>query len=157
MRTSDLRYYSRTVAYCTLVFCKPQIRRSARPGDWIVALSPKQHGNKVVYAMHVAEKLSFGDYWPDLLFADKNPNLRAADPTRHTEDNIYEPLGDGDYRQLPSAHTTADQDRDLGGEYVLMATGDGQPNAQRRVRSSPWRRKDPDAHGRAARPLRRLL
>ncbi len=37
--------------YCTLACCKPQIRRSAEPGDWIVGISRKADGNRIVYAM----------------------------------------------------------------------------------------------------------
>ena len=37
--------------YCTLACCKTAIRRAAEPGDWIVGLTPKAHGNRIVYAM----------------------------------------------------------------------------------------------------------
>ena len=43
----------------TLACCKPMIRRTARPGDLVVGLSTR--GERVVYAMRVAEKLSFNE------------------------------------------------------------------------------------------------
>jgi hypothetical protein len=41
--------------FCTLACCKPEIRRKAEEGDWIVGLTPKAQGNKVVYFMQVDE------------------------------------------------------------------------------------------------------
>ncbi|MBL7177318.1 MAG: DUF4976 domain-containing protein [Desulfobacteraceae bacterium] len=38
--------------YCTLACCKPTIRRTAKPGDWIVGLSSKSQGYKIVYLMY---------------------------------------------------------------------------------------------------------
>ena len=38
---------------CTLANCKPGIRRTAEVGDWIVGLSRKVRGNRIVFAMNV--------------------------------------------------------------------------------------------------------
>ena len=48
--------------YCTLACCKPVIRRTAAKGDWIVGISPKNSGNRLIYAMKVTEELSA---WPE--------------------------------------------------------------------------------------------
>jgi hypothetical protein len=108
--------------YCTLACCKPAIRRAAQPGDWIVGLTPKDRGNRVVYAMHVAEKITFADYWRDPRFALKRPDLRSRDLEQHCGDNIYEPIGGGSYRQHAGAHGPEHQEHDLGGEFVLVAS-----------------------------------
>jgi hypothetical protein len=108
--------------YCTLACSKPEIRRSAQPGDWIVGLSQKNDGNRIVYAMRVGERITFAEYWLDPRFTDKKPDLLAQELERHCGDNIYEALDDGMYRQLRSAHTYAAMDKDLRGKYVLIAT-----------------------------------
>src|SRR5512133_214086 len=81
--------------YCTLACCKPAIRRAAEPGDWIVGLTTKERGNRLVYAMHVAQKITFDEYWRDKRFAHKVPDLRSDDPERRCGDNVYEPIGGG--------------------------------------------------------------
>ena len=113
--------------YCTLACCKPKIRRAAQPGDWIVGLTPKARGNRIVYAMRVAEKMSFADYWRDSRFAQKKADIRSKDVRRRYGDNIYEPLADGGFRQHPSLHSKGfaeDAERkahDLSGTLVLVA------------------------------------
>src|ERR1700722_18149464 len=92
--------------YCTLACCKPEIRKRAIKGDWIVGLTPraKGKGNKVVYFMQVEESLTFDQYWNNRRFGKKRPDVTAG-MTRKQGDNIYEPLLSGGYHQLPSAHS----------------------------------------------------
>src|SRR5690606_8959470 len=57
---------------CTLTICKPDIRRTAEVGDWVVGTGSKnsrlKDGNtydfsdSVVYAMKITRKLSLADY-----------------------------------------------------------------------------------------------
>ena len=110
----------------TLACCKPTIRRTAQVGDWIVGLC--RRGERVVYAMQVAEKLSFDDYWAAPRFADKVPNKTSASAVARRGDNIYKPSGSGAFHQLPSSHSHEDGSedpqsmrRDLGGRNVLVA------------------------------------
>lgn len=113
--------------YCTLACCKPNIRRSAQPGDWIIGISPKNDGNRLVYAMKINEKLTFDEYWRDARFEGKKPDFRSGREVDRPGDNIYEPLANGDFRQLPSFHSSgrkedpANKKHDLGGRYVLIA------------------------------------
>ena len=65
--------------YCTLACCKPKIRLSAEPGDWVVGLTPKSQGNQLLYAMKVEEKLTFEQYWRDRRFAPKKPRWDSVD------------------------------------------------------------------------------
>jgi hypothetical protein len=113
--------------YCTLACCKPAIRRSAQVGDWIVGLTPKARGNRVVYFMRIDEvKDSFADYWIDRRFARKRPRYDRTIAMK-CGDNIYEPKSDGTYRQLRSTHSDgeredpAKKEHDLGGERVLIS------------------------------------
>jgi hypothetical protein len=107
--------------FCTLACCKPKIRRAALPGDWIVGLSPKRCGNRIVYAMKVAEKVTFDAYWRDPRFTMKVPDLGARDLKRHCGDNLYEQSG-SKYLQHAGAHSIEHAATDLSGVYVLVAT-----------------------------------
>lgn len=115
--------------WCTLACCKPAIRRKARPGDWIVGITPRAHGNRVAYAMRVEESLTFEGYWSDLRFRAKRPRWqRGAPVVENCGDNCYEPSGDGEFRQLPSRHWDHENNReserekakDLRGKRVLV-------------------------------------
>ena len=113
--------------YCTLADCKPSIRRTALVGDWIVGLSPKASGNRLIYAMRVGEVLSFEQYFHDKRFAAKIPDYSKPGPLHKCGDNIYEPLPDGNFRQLRSTHSNGlieDPDKkkhDLCGRNVLVS------------------------------------
>jgi hypothetical protein len=92
--------------YCTLACCKPKIRETAQKGDWIVGLTPKAKGNKIVYAMQVDKILSFADYYRAAEFAAKIPkNYSTGKTKKECGDNIYKLMPNGKYRQLPSHHS----------------------------------------------------
>jgi hypothetical protein len=113
--------------WCTLACCKPAIRRSARPGDWIVGLTPAADGHCLAYAMKVEGSLPFEAYWADRRFRAKRPNGRSVLAKRG--DNCYKPLPTGGFRQLPCCHYDHEhrredersKRRDLGGRRVLVA------------------------------------
>ena len=112
--------------HLTLACCKPAIRRTAQVGDWVVGLSKR--GERVVYAMRVAEILSFNKYWSDARFAAKVPDKTSASAVVRRGDNIYKPLGADAFHQLPSSHSFKDgtensknKAHDLGGVHVLVA------------------------------------
>lgn len=114
--------------YCTLACCKPEIRRQATEGDWIIGLTPraKGKGNKIVYFMRVDEKMDFQGYWRDRRFRRKMPRY-DKDLQVRCGDNIYEPLPNGEFRQLRSMHSNGEAEdperkaHDLGGRYVLVS------------------------------------
>ena len=64
--------------YCTLANCKPAIRRTAQVGDWVVGLSPKASGNKIIYAMKIDEILSYEQYFTDNRFQPKEPAMNVV-------------------------------------------------------------------------------
>jgi len=110
--------------YCTLACCKPKIRRTAQIGDWIVGLSPRAKGNKIIYAMEVKEILPYADYWQDSRFTKKIPSCK--DIKHSCGDNIYKPRRSRGFDQLPSMHSWKGENRkkkaiDLKGEKVLIS------------------------------------
>ena len=112
---------------CTLADCKPAIRRTAKIGDWVVGLSPKSDGNRIVYAMQIDCILSFADYYRDTRFALKIPDYSKGKVVHRCGDNIYRPLPNGDFQQLQSMHSNGTNENpqtkahDLGGKFVLTA------------------------------------
>jgi hypothetical protein len=90
--------------YCTLACCKPQIRKTAKVGDWVVGLTPKADGNRIVCFMRVDEGITFDEYWSDLRFRQKRPRYNV-EVVQKCGDNIYEPRGRGKYRQLRFTHS----------------------------------------------------
>lgn len=112
---------------CTLANCKPAIRRTAEVGDWIVGLSPKADGNRLIYAMQVEEILPYDHYYQDSCFAAKIPDYTKAKVVYKCGDNIYKPLQNGDFQQLQSMHSNGTNENseakahDLGGKYVLIS------------------------------------
>ena len=112
---------------CTLADCKPAIRRTAEVGDWIVGLSPKSRGNRVVFAMEVDEILDYASYFRDRRFAGKIPDYSRGEVVWKAGDNIYRPLPNGEFQQLRSMHSHGDEENpetkahDLGGVNVLVA------------------------------------
>lgn len=113
---------------CTIADCKPAIRRTAEVGDWIVGLSPRSSGNRVVFAMEVDEILDYASYHCDGRFANKIPDYRRVEVVWKAGDNIYRPLPNGGFQQLQSMHSHGAEENpetkahDLGGVNVLVAT-----------------------------------
>ena len=97
--------------YCTLATCKPGIREHASVGDWVVGTgssgAPVRRGGHLVYAMRVAEILTTSQYWQDPRFRRKKPDM-CHNWVAASGDNIYEPIGPCEWRQLNSYHTEKD-------------------------------------------------
>lgn len=113
--------------YCTLATCKPNIRKTAEVGDYIVGLTPKRLNNRVVYAMRVDEVLDIASYFRDHRFKCKQPRMDAVKAIYRRGDNIYEPQGDDRFHQLKSAHfgecgeDKKLKEKDLKGKNVLIS------------------------------------
>jgi hypothetical protein len=112
---------------CTLANCKPAIRRAAKVGDWIVGLSPKASGNRLIYAMQVEDIITFDQYYRDRRFAEKIPDYAKGKVVYKCGDNIYKPLPNGDFQQLQSMHSNGTNENpktkahDLGGKNILIS------------------------------------
>lgn len=96
--------------YCTLATCKPDIRRVASVGDWVLGTGTTNAGlqEHLVYAMRVTETLTYDQYWTDARFAVKRVD-RAGSRKRLFGDNIYHhnPVT-GHWIQEDSHHSRSD-------------------------------------------------
>jgi hypothetical protein len=94
--------------FCTLATCKPDIRKTAAIGDWVVGTGSAdkklKRGGFVVYAMRVTETLSFTEYWDDPRFLRKRPDLSRS-RMRQCGDNIYSKNAAGAWQQQNSFHS----------------------------------------------------
>jgi hypothetical protein len=113
--------------WCTVATCKPGIRRIARPGDLIIGCGSVELGfpERLIFAMRVAEKLSFDRYWNDSRFARKRPSFHSS-RSRAYGDNIYH-RDEGVWCQADSHHSfedgvlnQANANRDLSADSVLV-------------------------------------
>jgi hypothetical protein len=94
---------------CTLACCKPQIRRKARPGDWVLGTTPRKHGlGRLSYLMKVQRVLEFNEY-------------RRVRAWRQRNDNIYRVVRGRYVRKENRWHGPGQMRKDLGGKYVLMS------------------------------------
>jgi hypothetical protein len=86
----------------------------AAPGDWFVGVTSRQRGDRLLYAMQVAEVLSFEQYATDPRFESKKP-VRNGPWQQRCGDNLYYQDERGEWRQRPSHfHDTAeDRKKDL--------------------------------------------
>ncbi len=95
---------------CTLATCKPLIRRRANIDDWVVGTGSKSKElqGHVVFAMQVAETLTFDQYWNDARFLSKRPHLDGS-LKQALGDNIYHHASDtGKWVQENSHHSFSD-------------------------------------------------
>lgn len=96
--------------FCTLATCKPKIRKGAEIGDWIIGTGSSGRGKVqdrrefLVYAMCVKEVKTFNEYWNDLRFRHKRPNLKGSLKQGYG-DNIYFKNETGDWHQQDSHHS----------------------------------------------------
>ncbi|MEQ3634406.1 hypothetical protein [Thalassolituus sp.] len=117
--------------YCTLATCKPEIRKHANIGDWVIGTGSNdsriKRGGHIVYAMKITEAISFNSYWSDARFQKKKPNLNSS-YVKACGDNIYHQMPDNTWVQLDSYHSNKDGSanpnhvrRDTGVDRVLIS------------------------------------
>jgi hypothetical protein len=101
--------------WCSLAICKPQIRKTANIGDWIIGLRSGRP-DQVIYIMQIEERLSFAEYWNDARFLGKRPDKNPR------SDNIYRSDEQGGLAWVENrVHDEGHTERDLGGKYVLVS------------------------------------
>lgn len=91
---------------CSLACCKPQIRKTAERGDYILGLGaakPKLTGH-LCYWMKVDEILKFDQYWGDPRFKRKRPVMGGTTFLQYG-DNIYHRDGGKTFLQEDSFHS----------------------------------------------------
>ncbi len=102
--------------YCSLATCKPEIRRTANVGDWVVGTGSNAQrvrlGGHLVYAMRVTETMSFDQYNADPRFERKKP-FRRGSRKQSCGDNIYhrDDVSQA-WNQRDSFHSNGDGHRD---------------------------------------------
>lgn len=116
---------------CTLATCKPDIRKAASVGDWVMGIGgsslPKVK-RKCILLMKVTELLSFQEYWEDKRFSLKRP-VRNGSRVQMLGDNIYHKNDQDEWIQEDSHHSNPDGtanpinlDRDTGrSDRVLIS------------------------------------
>jgi hypothetical protein len=113
---------------CTLVICKPAIRRTAQEGDWVVGLGgvASPIGNisgQVVYAMRVTKRMSMRDYdtYCQHSLRGKIPHWGSDKFEERVGDCIYDFSAVARPRLRPSVHDESNREVDLGGENALLS------------------------------------
>lgn len=115
--------------FCTLATCKPRIRKAARPGDWVIGTGAKAYDRDgyLVFAMQVAEVLTYDQYWHDARFRQKRPNLRGSLKQGYGDNIYHHDSGNSRWIQENSHHSFPDGTpnprnvkRDTGGRNVLV-------------------------------------
>jgi hypothetical protein len=111
----------------TLACCRPDIRRNASEKDWIMGVGRKAFEcdkPKLIYLAKIKNKLRRATYWydyPEKRFEAKVGNHCLAD-------NIYEPDGQGGFKDPPigARHSATEKEHDLGctleSEWVLVCS-----------------------------------
>ncbi len=95
---------------CTLATCKPDVRKSAKVGDWVMGVGGsllKPVKGKCICLMRVSEKISFQEYWDDDRFSIKRPS-RNGSRVQMLGDNIYHKDDEGNWVQEDSHHSNPD-------------------------------------------------
>jgi hypothetical protein len=113
---------------CTLVICKPKIRKAAKVGDWIVGLGSKSnpvhtdYRRRIVYAMKVTAKMSMEEYdkYVNEHLPEKTPDIDSVDWRRRLGDSIYDYTSKG-IPQRPGVHRRANRKTDMSGKSALLS------------------------------------
>lgn len=95
---------------CTLATCKPDIRKKAKVGDWIMGIGGSTlpaAKRKCILLMKVSEKMSFQEYWDDGRFALKK-SIRNGSDVQLLGDNIYHKDENDNWIQENSHHSKSD-------------------------------------------------
>ncbi|MCC9660403.1 hypothetical protein LPA49_07465 [Pseudoalteromonas sp. MB41] len=96
---------------CSLATCKPKIRKSAQPNDWILGVGGRDLGagvhRKCILLMKVTEKMTFEEYWADPRYILKRP-CRNGSQLKMVGDNIYHRDSQNNWIQENSHHSNSD-------------------------------------------------
>jgi Nucleotide modification associated domain 2 len=88
--------------FCTSALCTPShMNARLQPDDWLVGNSPKDDGNRLVYAMRISEVMSMNGYFDDPRFQRKKPKPEGS-PVEQCGDNIYQQSQGGLWKRLES-------------------------------------------------------
>lgn len=108
--------------YCTLAACTPnRMAINAEQGDWLIGIGCVKYGNRLIYAMEIAEILHFDDYFRDERFQFKKPQSGRGWRDR-CGDNIYflDDRSIWQQRAIAFHNTPAFLQRDTKNPYVFI-------------------------------------
>ena len=106
---------------CTLGCCKPNIRRSAVVGDWILGFAPRKKGNaRLLFVMQVGEVLGFDE---SNRFA---AGVHEAEARRQRGD-----------KDSPSGKASTPP-AESGAQWVMRCSSPRPPRSQANRRRRPW-------------------
>ena len=100
--------------YCTLATCKPKIRNKAEVKDWVIGMGGRRlkATRQCIYAMRVAEKITFNEYWENSAYFDKK-SVKNGSSKMMAGDNIYYlDTAQNIWHQADSYHSNADGSAD---------------------------------------------
>ena len=113
---------------CTLVICKPVIRRIAEKGEWVVGIGSKNSpigdiSKHVVYAMKITDKMTLEEYdkFCQKQCPNKVPSWGSSDYRRRFGDCIYDFSKGGSPKMRKGVHNEGNRERDLDGKYALLS------------------------------------
>ena len=107
---------------CTLGLCTPNhMGIKASKKDWIAGFTTSARGSKLIFAMEIAERMHFQDYFHDKRYARKKPILTGTWRQR-CGDNIYY-IEKDDWCQLPSPYhyTASHRIKDTKHPYMFIS------------------------------------
>ena len=117
---------------CTLATCKPQIRKKATVGDWIIGTGSNSKkcnmGNRLIYAMRVDETMNLDTYWNDSRYQDKKPVMNGSKRQKYGDNIYYFDETQNKFVQVNSHHSLDDgttnennYSRDISGRNALIS------------------------------------
>ena len=113
---------------CTLVICKPMIRRVAKKGDWVVGIGSKNSpvgdiSKHVVYAMKITDKMTLEKYdkFCQKQYSKKIPSWYSKDWKHRMGDCIYDFSNDPP-KMRKGIHNESNRVKDLSGKYALISS-----------------------------------
>lgn len=113
---------------CSLVICKPNIRKTANIGDWIVGIGSANSpigdiSDCIVYAMKVTgrKKMKEYDHFCRKHLTGKLPDWKHKSYAKRVGDCIYDYSASGNPGLRKSVHNEGNRDTDLSGEYALLS------------------------------------
>lgn len=113
---------------CTLVICKPVIRRNAQIGDWIVGTGSKNSpigdiSDKVVYTMRVTKKMTMQEYdnCCKKNYPEKMPDWNSKEFFKWVGDCIYDYEDPVNPKIRKGVHSELNQEHDLSGKFALIS------------------------------------
>ena len=113
---------------CTLVICKPEIRKTANIGDWIVGIGSANSpigdiSDCVVYAMKVTDRKTMKEYdqFCKNRLQGKIPDCNHKTYARRVGDCIYDYSASDNPELRDGVHNEGNRGTDLGGEYALLS------------------------------------